>query len=56
MSRPLCSTCFRAAREEGSNRCAGCGPGRIKHTNVNIDATRDEITLADLIKKENDNE
>ena len=54
MSRPLCSTCFREAREEGSNRCAGCGPGRIKHTNVNIDATRDEITLADIIKKEND--
>ena len=55
MSRPLCSTCFRAAREEGSNRCAGCGPGRIRFTNVDINATRDEITLADIMK-ENDNE
>ena len=27
--RPLCATCFRQPREDGSARCTDCGPGRI---------------------------
>ena len=53
MSRPLCSTCFREPVEaEGSRRCTGCGPKRIKYTNVTIDYPATDKTLADLMKED----
>lgn len=30
VSRPLCAVCFRNPREEGTARCADCGPGRLE--------------------------